>query len=139
MIILDTNVVSELMRPRPTQSVLNWLNDQATDDLWLSVISVAEIEYGLRSMPTGKRRTELNGLFERFVARAFAGRILAFEQDAAHTYGDIMSERKSTGCPMSMADGQIAATARVHGYALATRNTGNFVECGLELINPFTE
>ena len=139
MIILDTNIVSEVMRPRPTQTVLDWLNDQPATDLWLSVISIAEIEYGLRSMPLGNRRADLNGVFERFIARAFSGRILAFERNAAHLYGDIMSERRATGRPMSMADGQIAATARAHGYALATRNTDDFVDCGLELINPFNE
>ena len=84
-------------------------------------------------------RNARNGVFERFVARAFSGRILPFEQHAAHLYGDIMSERKAIGRPMSMADGQIAAIARSHGYALATRNSDDFVDCGLELINPFNE
>jgi predicted nucleic acid-binding protein len=139
VIILDTNIISEVMRPRPTQTVLDWLNHQSANELWLSVISIAEIEYDLRSMPVAKRRTELSGVFERFIARAFSGRILSFEQNAAHLYGDIMSERKALGRPMSMADGQIAATARAHGYAVATRNTEDFVDCGLELLNPFNE
>ena len=138
MIILDTNIVSEVMRPRPDQSVLDWLNRQSAHNLYLSVISVAEIEYGLRCLPTGKRRAQLTGSFERFLVRAFSGRVLAFEQDAAHLYGDIMSERKAMGRPMSMPDGEIAATARAKGFALATRNLDDFVDCGLELINPFT-
>ena len=139
MIVLDTNVVSEVMKHRPSSPVLDWLEQTPANYLYISVVTIAEIEYGLRSLPSGKRRAQLSGLFERFLAQAFSGRILAFEQDAARIYGDIMSERRSVGRPMGVADGQIAATTRARGFALATRNTNDFVDCGLELIDPFTK
>ena len=91
----------------------------------------------MRVLPKSRRRLELKERFERFITEAFSHRILAFDESAARTYGDIMGRRKELGCPMSVPDGQIAAIARSGGLAVATRNSSDFEECGVDLINPF--
>lgn len=138
MILLDTNVVSAVMASAPPAAVLDWLNGQPTDALFLSAITLAEIWYGLEALPDGRRRRSLESRFDRFVARGFAHRILPFEQRAARLYGELMAHRRSRGRPMSPLDGQIAATAQANRMALATRNLRDFEHCGLELVNPFT-
>lgn len=137
MILVNTNVVSEIMRVAPSQTVVEWLNNQTSTSLYLSTVTIGEIEYGLRILPVEKRRLQLKERFERFVSLAFAQRILAYDEAAAHTYGEIMGLRKEIGRPMSVPDGQIAAIARSNGLAVATRNTSNFEGCGAELIDPF--
>ncbi len=139
MILVDTNIVSEVMRVAPSGAVLAWLNDQDSNSLHIATITIGEIEYGLglRILPAGKRRVQLKDRFEQFIARAFARRILAFDESAARAYGDVMGLRKEIGRPMSVPDGQIAAIARSNGFAIATRNVGDFEECGIDLIDPF--
>lgn len=137
MIILDTNVVSEFMTSPPASQVLEWLNAQSVTSLYLSTITIAEIGYGLRALPIGKRRKLLSERFDQFVATAFSERILSFDEDAANIYGEIMCHRKELGRPMSNLDGQIAAIARSKHFSVATRNIKDFEECQIELINPF--
>ncbi len=137
MILLDTNVVSAVMKPEPVQPVLKWLDGQDTVSLYLSTITIAEIVYGLRVLPAGKRRRALEDLFEQFVARGFEHRILPFDEAAARLYGELMGRRKEIGRPMSILDGQIAAIARANGFAVATGNVRDFEECGLQILNPF--
>jgi predicted nucleic acid-binding protein len=137
MILVDTNVVSEIMRVAPSANVLNWLNSQKSSDLYCSAVTIGEIEYGLRILPDGKRRQQLKERFERFVALAFAQRVLTFDEPAARLYGEVMGHRKELGRPMSVPDGQIAAIARSKGFTVATRNTSDFESCGVELANPF--
>jgi len=137
MILIDTNVMSEVMKVSPSLQVLEWLNQQDTNVLYVSAITIGEIEYGLRILPNGRRRLELKERFERFISKAFVHRILAFDESAARTYGDVMGLRKELGRPMSVPDGQIAAIARSGGLSIATRNTSDFEECGVDLINPF--
>lgn len=137
MILIDTNVISEVMKVSPSLQVLEWLNRQDTNELCVSAITIGEIEYGLRILPDGRRRLELKERFERFISQAFMHRILAFDESAARTYGDVMGIRKELGRPMSAPDGQIAAIARSGGLSIATRNTSDFEECGMDLINPF--
>ena len=137
MIILDTNVVSEFMTSPPASQVLYWLNAQDVASLYLSTITIAEIGYGLRAMPDGKRCQLLSERFEQFIDEAFTQRILSFDENAARVYGEIMCHRKEIGCPMSSLDGQIAAIARSRGFYVATRNIKDFVHCQIELINPF--
>lgn len=139
MILLDTNVVSEVMRTSPSESVFHWLNQQNIGILFISSITIAEICYGLRVLPTGKRRQQLETRFEAFVAQGFHQRILDFDESAARAYAEIMGICKEKGCPMSLPDGQIAAVAQVNRLTLATRNTRDFVACGIELINPFDQ
>jgi predicted nucleic acid-binding protein len=125
------------MAPSPPRTVIDWLNRQETVTLYLSTITIAEIGYGLWILPKGKRRRSLEDRFERFVAEGFEQRILDFDESAARLYAEIMGRRKETGRPMSALDGQIASIARANDLAVATRNTRDFEECGLELINPF--
>jgi predicted nucleic acid-binding protein len=137
MILLDTNVISEVMKVAPSKAVLEWLNDQDSNSLYISTITIGEIEYGLRILPVGKRRLQLRERFEQFISQAFAQRVLAFDEAAARAYGDMMGLRKELGPPMSLPDGQIAAVARSRGLAVATRNVSALEECGVDLINPF--
>lgn len=137
MTLLDTNVVSEVMRAAPSPAVLAWLNEQDAATLFVSTVTIAEIEYGLRVLPDGKRRSGLRDRFEQFLAQAFEGRIRDFDQPAARSYGEVMGGRREIGRPMSVPDGQIAAIARSRGLAVGTRNVADFENCGLTLVNPF--
>ena len=137
MILVDTNVVSEVMRIAPSETVVEWLNNQKSSSLYISTVTIGEIEYGLRILPVGKRRLQIKERFEQFVSLAFALRILAYDEAAARTYGEVMSLRKEMGRPMNVPDGQIAAIARAHGHKIATRNISDFEDCGVELIDPF--
>jgi len=137
VILLDTNVLSELMKPHPQAEVIAWLNDMDTTQLWLSTITIAEIEYGLQVIPDGARRTRLRHRFEGFLDSAFAGRVLDFGFRPAVVYGEIMSHRRVEGRPMRVPDGQIASIALSRGLKVATRNIRDFEDCGLDLINPF--
>lgn len=139
MILLDTNVVSEMMRAVPSAQVLAWLNDQDATTVFVSTITVAEIEYGLRLLPDGRRRTGLRTRFEHFLRQAFEGRIPDFDHAAARSYGEVMGGRREMGRPMSVPDGQIAVIARSRDYAVATRNVSDFEDCGLAVINPFED
>lgn len=126
------------MAPDPPRAVLDWLNDRDSAELHLSTISVAEIGYGLRALPGGRRRASLEDRFETFTALAFEHRILAFDLEAARIYPDLMIRRRRAGRPMSSFDGQIAAIARAHGLAVATRNVRDFEDCGIDVIDPFS-
>ena len=137
MILLDTNVVSEVMRSAPERLVLEWLNSQESSLLFFSTVSLAEIAYGIRILPDGRRRADLRQRFEQFVGAAFAERLVSFDVGAALMYGEIMGARREIGRPMSAPDGQIAAIARSRGLAVATRNVVDFEECGVELVDPW--
>lgn len=137
MIVLDTNVISEAMRPQPNQAVLAWLNRQQSSQIFITTISIAEIGYGLRVLADGKRRSLLQSRFDQFIALGFESRILNFDKQAADAYAEIMAFRKEIGSPMSFPDAQIAAITQVNNGGLATRNIEDFAQCGIELINPF--
>lgn len=137
MILLDTNVVSEVMKTQPLEAVVAWLNAQDSERLYVSAVTIGEITYGLRILPDGKRRSRLHERFERFVALAFDQRVLAYDESAARVYGELMGDRKELGLPMSVPDGQIAAIASLNHLAVATRNVVDFENCGIEVINPF--
>jgi len=137
MILLDTNIVSEMMRPEPNSNVISWLNEQQTPQLFLSSITIAEIGYGLYVLPEGKRKQQLQLRFEQFTKNAFSYRILDFTEQAAQNYARVMGDKHQSGRPMSVPDGQIAAIALANGFALATRNIKDFEDCGVELLNPF--
>jgi predicted nucleic acid-binding protein len=137
MILLDTNVVSEVVKTRPSDAVVDWLNGQASEKLFVSAITIGEVAYGLRILPDGKRRSGLRERFERFVAVAFDQRVLAYDESAARIYGELMGDRKELGLPMSVPDGQNAAIARFNHLAVATRNVLDFEHCGIDVLNPF--
>ena len=137
MILLDTNVVSESMRPRPDPHVMDWLNSTETASLYVSSITVAEIEYGLHLLSAGRRRTDLESRFRRFIGEGFENRVMVFDVAAAVEYGMIMALRRSAGQPMASLDGRIAAIARSRGLVLATRNMVDVEDCGVVIVNPF--
>ena len=137
MIVLDTNIVSEVMKVSPSKWVIEWLNAQESSSLFLSTVTIGEIEFGLRVLPDGQRRRSLKERFEQFVSQAFTQRVLDYDESAARTYGEVMGYRRELGRPLSVPDGQIASIARTHGFAVATRNVSDFEECEIELINPF--
>ena len=138
MIILDTNVVSEPMRPVPDEHVLRWLARQDASTLFLTAVTEAELRTGLALLPAGKRREALGAALEAMLAEDFAGRVLPFEGGAAaRAYAAIQAERRETGRPIAMADAMIAAIARSRGMRVATRNTGDFEGTGVELLDPW--
>lgn len=137
MILLDTNVISAVMKPTPPEAVVSWLDRQQSTDLYLSTITIAEIGFGLQALPPGKRRRALENRFDLFLRRGFEQRILAFDLPAALLYAKLMSRRRQLGRLLSALDGQIAAIARAHELTVATGNVRDFEECGLEILNPF--
>ncbi len=138
MIIVDTNVVSELLRPIPDPRVEQWLAAQDGHDIYLTAISEAELRYGVAIMDNGKRRDALAEAIDRILVEDMAGRILPFDSAAAGEYATIAAIRRATGRPIAQADCQIAAIARTHGAAVATRNIADFEGCGVNLIDPWT-
>lgn len=137
MIILDTNVLSELMRPSPSVQVSAWAAAQPTAEFFTTAITEAEIFYGIELVSKGKRRDELLSAADAVFGETFANRILAFDSSAARAYAHILAHRRSIGKPTSHADAQIAAIAHIHSATLATRNVGHFEACGIRLINPW--
>lgn len=138
MILLDTNVLSEFMRPRPETCVVQWLDAQRADTLHTSAVSQAEIELGLALMPDGKRQLELATSAKAMFEEDFAGRCLPFDAAAASHYAHLVAARSRMGRPISVEDAQIAAIALASDMALATRNTRDFESItGLALINPW--
>jgi toxin FitB len=138
MIILDTNVLSELMRPKPSSRVAGWIAKQPVTELFTTSITEAEIFYGIELLTTGKRREALGAAAEAMFAEDFAGRIFDFESDAARIFGKIAAARRSIGKPISHADAQIAAIAQIRGAKLATRNVADFQDCGVEVVDPWS-
>lgn len=138
MILLDTNVVSELMRQAPEPKVLKWLDEQPAADVWLSAVTVGEIRLGIALLPDGKRKERLAGLAEAMVQEDFSDRCLAYDMLAATEYATIVATRTRLGRPISVEDAQIAAIARSAGLTLATRNTRDFAGIDdLALVNPW--
>ncbi|PHR62206.1 MAG: VapC toxin family PIN domain ribonuclease [Robiginitomaculum sp.] len=139
MIILDTNVISELMRSTPDRHVLAWFASQKPSNLAITAIAIAEIQRGILRLPVGKRRANLSASFLEFVEEAFHGRILAFDASAAYIYGEIASEREKSGFNTDSVDLMISAIVKNHKASIATRNTKDFKDCGIKLINPWED
>jgi predicted nucleic acid-binding protein len=137
MILLDTNIVSELMRPAPSQAVMAWLAAQPAASLFISAVTEAELRYGVMLLPEGRKRAELVSAIEAMLAEDFADRILPFDSAAAMAFADISSSRRQAGRPISQFDALIAAIARSRGAELATRNVADFEGSGVEVINPW--
>ena len=137
MIVLDTNVVSELTRLAPSSAVVGWVERQAAFDLFLTAVTEAELRYGVEILPAGRRRNAILTEVEGVIGEDFAGRILPFDTDAARSYAAIAAARRAAGNSISQADCQIAAIARSRGAAVATRDAGGFSGCGIEVINPW--
>lgn len=139
MILLDTNLISEPLRAAPEPRVVAWLDAQPLETLFLSVVTVAELRYGVARLPNGRRRKALVERLETQVLPAFASRILAFDLPATQAYADLMAKAQAAGQPIGMADGLIAAIARTHGMTVATRDTAPFAAAGVSVIDPWSE
>jgi hypothetical protein len=137
VIVLDTNVLSELMRSQPAAAVFAWVAAQPRAELHTTSVNKAEILYGIAALPHGRRRAALAAAAQAMFTDDFAGRVLPFDEDAAVHYAEIVAARRSEGRPIEAFDAQIAATARVAGAELATRDVGDFAGCGLTLVNPW--
>ena len=137
MIILDTNVISELSRHVPDPGVLAWLDSLEISEVATTAITAAELRYGVARLPEGHRKRELTVMIRGILSEDFYGRILPFDERASARYADIVPGREKIGRPVGVADAQIAAICRDLGATLATRNTSDFEETGIELIDPW--
>lgn len=137
MIVLDTNVISEAIKPSPDAHVMAWLRGQSLAIMATTAVSLAEINYGLCRLPRGRRRDDLETRLRAFLARGFGDRILAFDAPAAGVYGEIVTARQSVGRPIDAFDAMIAAIARSRGATVATRNLADFDGCGLLVLDPW--
>lgn len=137
MIILDTNVIAEIMRPSPSAQVATWVAQQLGTELFTTSITEAEIFYRIEVLGRGKRRDGLLAAAEAMFSEDFAGRVFAFDSDAARAFAKIAAGRRALGRPISQADAQIAALAQLRGAKLATRNVVDFEDCGIEVIDPW--
>lgn len=137
MILVDTNVISEPLRKSPEARVIEWIDAQPLETLYLSAITVAELRFGVASLPAGKRRDGLHDSLETRVLPLFAGRVLAFDLAASQTYAELMAKARAAGLVIGAADGYIAATAAANGMMVATRDTAPFEVAGVPVINPW--
>lgn len=137
MIVLDTNVISEVFKPRPASGVVSWLQQQNADEVFTTAVTRGELMYGLNIMASGKRRDTLVSGLERIFALRFAGRVLPYDERAADAYAAILAERRRMGRPTEAADAMIAGIVRSRGATLATRNVRDFEGCGIALVNPW--
>ena len=137
MTILDTNVLSELMRPNPSARVVAWIAAQPAQELCTTSITEAEIFYGIYLLSKGRRQEILRAAAEAIFTEDFAGRVFGFEGDAARVFAQMAARRRALGRPISHADAQIASIARVRRTKLATRNFADFEECGVEIVDPW--
>lgn len=137
MIIIDTNVLSELMNSKGSLSVCNWVAAQPQSELFITSITQAEILYGIALLPSGKRKSELKRAAELMFVEDFAERILPFNERAAYAFAKIAAERRRAGNPISQADAQIASICYIHNATLATRNVKDFEGCGILIIDPW--
>jgi toxin FitB len=137
VIVLDTNVLSELMRRRPAARVVRWVDEQDASALAITAVTVAELLYGVARLADGARKTELAAAVEALVREDFAGRVLPFDAAAAEHYAELVAERERQGRPVSTSDGQIAAICRCHGTRLATRNVRDFEATGITVLDPW--
>lgn len=137
MIVLDTNVVSEPLKTRPDDRVLSWLDAQDPATLHITTVTLAELLAGVAALPAGRRQRGLRAAIEDQVLPLFQGRILAFDVEAARHYAALWAAARAAGRAMPFADGAIAAIAKVHGYAVATRNVGDYAGVDVVVLNPW--
>lgn len=137
MILLDTNVVSEPMKPQAAQRVLEWLDEQAAETLYLTSVAFSELLVGVAFLPDGKRKTGLHSALTTLIERLFGPRILSFDRVAAEHYASIAARTRKSGFSISVADCQIASIAQAHGFLVATRDVEPFRAAGVGVINPW--
>jgi toxin FitB len=137
MIIVDTNVISEAIKPGMNSVVVNWLDAQIIETLYLTATSLSELRLGIETLPIGKRKEALGVDVNALVANFFASRILPFDREAALAYGALVAAARAVGRAVSVPDGQIGAIASVQGFTVATRDTAPFIALGVRTINPW--
>ena len=137
--LLDTNVISELVRLRPNPGLVEWLAERDEDQVFLSVVTLAELRYGIARLPVGRRRRSLDEWLRGQLLQRFEGRILPVDDDVAVTWGDVTAECAAVGRPIEAMDGLIAATARVHALELVTRNARDFEAALTSIHNPWAD
>jgi predicted nucleic acid-binding protein len=138
VILLDTNVISALMRREPEPAVVDWLDRQPSESVWTTSVTVFEVRTGLHLLASGRRRRALEGAFDALLAEELEGRIQSFDTAAANAAGDIAAEQQAAGRPVEIRDVQIAGIAKARRAHLATRNTRHFTDLGIELIDPWS-
>lgn len=138
MIILDTNVISELMRPSLEAAVVAWVDQQAASTLFLTALTLAEIRYGIAALPAGKRRRSLETAFEDGIRPLFAGRVLDVDEPASREYAALKAAARDAGRSIGDVDASIASIARAHRFMVATRDTAAFEAAGVRVVDPFT-
>ena len=136
MILLDTNVISEAMKPAPERAVRDWLDAQAAETLFLSSVTIAELSFGIAALPKGRRKDNLTAALEGLLA-LFAARVLPFDTAAAQRYGELAAKARIAGRGFPTPDGYIAAIAATQGFVVATRDASAFAAAGLKVINPW--
>ena len=139
MIVLDTNVISEVLRHREASPVTHWFDSQPATELYLCAPVLAELEYGVRRMPASDRQNEIRLRIDRLASDVFLGRVLSFDIPAAVEYGQIVAERERRGRPIAVMDAIIAAIAKSNNARVATRNVRDFDLTGVSVVNPFTD
>lgn len=137
MIVLDTNVASELSKTSPNSAVIAWFAGQDVTDLYLTAINEAELQYGVEILPDSRRRRELAAANDVVIRVMLGDRVLSFDRESARPYGEIRAYRERIGYSIQERDCMIASIARAHGAAVATRDTSGFENCGIEVINPW--
>ena len=137
MILLDTNVISEPQRREPNARVLEWIDAQALETLYLSAITVAELRAGIALLPAGKRRDSLHDNLEKRLLPMFANRVLSFDMACTKAYAELLAKSRAAGLALETADAFIAAVALANGFAVATRDNGPFEAAGVTVINPW--
>jgi hypothetical protein len=137
MILLDTNVLSAIMRQNPDRAVISWLDGQPRNSVWTTSITVLEVRLGLQIMPAGKKRSALISMFERLLTEVTEGRILSFDTAAAQQAANLMALRQRAGRPVELRDTMIAGIALASRATLATRNAKHFADLALPVINPW--
>lgn len=138
MILLDTSVISEPLRQTPEARVIEWIDAQPLETLYLSAITVAELRAGVALLPAGKRRTSLHESLEKQVLPMFAGRVLPFDMTCTSAYAELLAKARASGVAVETADACIAAVALANAFIVATRDTGPFEAAGIKIINPWT-
>lgn len=137
MIVLDTNVISESLRPRCSEAVTAWLDAQAAESLYVTAINAAELWAGIAVMPDGARKAMLESSLDDLLDRLFGTRVLVFDHRAVRSYAQLMRKTAAAGMPLPLADGLIASIALAHGFAVATRDVAPFRAAGLQVMNPW--
>jgi predicted nucleic acid-binding protein len=137
VIVLDTNVVSELVRPSPNRSVVEWVDEHDSSELVITALTAAELRAGVALLPEGRRKDELGMRIESLLVETFAGYVLAFDVGSSAYYAELLAVRTRGGRPITTFDAQIAAVCRQYDSVLATRNTTDFTDTGIQLVNPW--